>query len=240
SRALEDRGLSRRAEVQCCLAAQRLVTDDLERRPGRRARRAQRDEADAVRVLDGLPPGLGGTRRPREAHKACPSALANLRAWALLLPPLHVRQLARQTNRYPADPHRERCESALPPARAAETGDREGGRRGTRVEGASRTEGEPCEPTLAELRPERPLEVARAARLALRETPALPPGLRAARQDARCSELGARGSERVTPSSFTESEVEEVALGWLGELGYEVLQGPEIAYGERSAERTDP
>ncbi len=37
--------------------------------------------------------------------------------------------------------------------------------------------------------------------------------------------------------SFTESEVEEAALGWLDELEYTVLHGPEIAPGERDAER---
>jgi type I restriction enzyme, R subunit len=40
--------------------------------------------------------------------------------------------------------------------------------------------------------------------------------------------------------SFTESVVEEAALAWLGELGYEVLHGPQIAAGEAGAERIDP
>jgi type I restriction enzyme R subunit len=40
-------------------------------------------------------------------------------------------------------------------------------------------------------------------------------------------------------SRFTESVVEEAALAWLGELGYSVLHGPEIAAGEPAAERTD-
>ena len=39
---------------------------------------------------------------------------------------------------------------------------------------------------------------------------------------------------------FAESEVEEAALAWLGELGYSVLHGPEIAFGEPGAERSDP
>ena len=41
-------------------------------------------------------------------------------------------------------------------------------------------------------------------------------------------------------SNFTESVVEEAALEWLGQLGYTVLHGPEIAAGELAAERTDP
>jgi type I restriction enzyme R subunit len=40
--------------------------------------------------------------------------------------------------------------------------------------------------------------------------------------------------------SFTESVVEEAALDWLHALGYTVLHGPEIAFGESAAERTDP
>jgi len=40
--------------------------------------------------------------------------------------------------------------------------------------------------------------------------------------------------------SFTESVVEEAALAWLKELGYEVLYGPDIAAGEPAAERKDP
>ena len=38
-------------------------------------------------------------------------------------------------------------------------------------------------------------------------------------------------------SRFTESIVEEAALAWLGELGYAVLHGPDIAPGELLAER---
>ncbi|MGI8836530.1 MAG: type I restriction endonuclease subunit R [Pyrinomonadaceae bacterium] len=38
---------------------------------------------------------------------------------------------------------------------------------------------------------------------------------------------------------FTESVVEEAALSWLGELGYSILAGPEIAPGELLAERDD-
>jgi type I restriction enzyme R subunit len=41
-------------------------------------------------------------------------------------------------------------------------------------------------------------------------------------------------------SNFTESVVEEAALAWLEGLGYTVLHGPDLAYGEPSAERTDP
>ena len=40
--------------------------------------------------------------------------------------------------------------------------------------------------------------------------------------------------------SFTESIVEEAALGWLESLGYAVLLGPDIAVGEPAAERSDP
>jgi len=38
---------------------------------------------------------------------------------------------------------------------------------------------------------------------------------------------------------FTESIVEEAALGWLADLGYAVLHGPDIAAGEPNAERND-
>ena len=38
-------------------------------------------------------------------------------------------------------------------------------------------------------------------------------------------------------SGFTESVVEEAALEWFGELGYQVQHGPEIAPGEPAAER---
>jgi hypothetical protein len=41
-------------------------------------------------------------------------------------------------------------------------------------------------------------------------------------------------------SGFTESVVEEAALGWLEALGYAVLHGPDIAAGESAAERRDP
>lgn len=37
--------------------------------------------------------------------------------------------------------------------------------------------------------------------------------------------------------SFAESTVEEATLSWLGELGYSILAGPEIAPGELLAER---
>jgi len=39
---------------------------------------------------------------------------------------------------------------------------------------------------------------------------------------------------------FSESIVEDAALGWLGALGYAVLHGPDIAMGEAAAERGDP
>jgi type I restriction enzyme R subunit len=39
---------------------------------------------------------------------------------------------------------------------------------------------------------------------------------------------------------FTESVVEDAALGWLDALGYQVLHGPVIAVGEPAAERNDP
>ncbi|MGB6535063.1 MAG: type I restriction endonuclease subunit R [Xanthobacteraceae bacterium] len=40
-------------------------------------------------------------------------------------------------------------------------------------------------------------------------------------------------------AAFTESVVEEAALGWLGDLGYAVLHGPDIAAGQPGAERND-
>ena len=39
---------------------------------------------------------------------------------------------------------------------------------------------------------------------------------------------------------FTESVVEEAAFDWLRGLGYAVLSGPDIAFGEPAAERSDP
>ena len=45
---------------------------------------------------------------------------------------------------------------------------------------------------------------------------------------------------RVVSPVFTESVVEEAALGWLESLGYSILHGPEIAFGEPAAERRDP
>jgi len=39
-------------------------------------------------------------------------------------------------------------------------------------------------------------------------------------------------------AKFTESVVEDAALAWLGELGFALLHGPEIAPGELAAERT--
>ncbi|HVM78769.1 MAG TPA: type I restriction endonuclease subunit R [Stellaceae bacterium] len=41
-------------------------------------------------------------------------------------------------------------------------------------------------------------------------------------------------------AKLTESTVEEAALAWLEGLGYAVLHGPDIAVGERAAERADP
>ena len=40
--------------------------------------------------------------------------------------------------------------------------------------------------------------------------------------------------------SFTESVVEDAALEWLKALDYEILHGPDIAYGQPAAERNDP
>jgi type I restriction enzyme R subunit len=40
--------------------------------------------------------------------------------------------------------------------------------------------------------------------------------------------------------AFTESVVEEAAMEWLQGLGFTILAGPEIAYGEPGAERCDP
>lgn len=41
-------------------------------------------------------------------------------------------------------------------------------------------------------------------------------------------------------STFTESIVEDAALAWLGNLGYTMLHGPDIAVSEPAAERNDP
>lgn len=43
----------------------------------------------------------------------------------------------------------------------------------------------------------------------------------------------------MTRQRFTESVVEEAALGWLATLGYAVLHEPEIAPGEMYAKRQD-
>jgi type I restriction enzyme R subunit len=40
-------------------------------------------------------------------------------------------------------------------------------------------------------------------------------------------------------SAFIESVVEDAALAWMAELGWQVLHGPEIAPGETAAERDD-
>lgn len=40
-------------------------------------------------------------------------------------------------------------------------------------------------------------------------------------------------------SSFTETEVEQIALTWFESLGYSIHSGPEIAPGELAAERND-
>ncbi len=42
----------------------------------------------------------------------------------------------------------------------------------------------------------------------------------------------------MSGKSFTESEVEEVALGWFEDLGYGVLHGPDIADDGSTPERT--
>ncbi len=39
-------------------------------------------------------------------------------------------------------------------------------------------------------------------------------------------------------SGFTESVVEDAGLTWLGELGYSLLHGPEVAPDELAAERS--
>ena len=40
-------------------------------------------------------------------------------------------------------------------------------------------------------------------------------------------------------AAFTESEVEDAALEWLGSLGWKVVNGPSIAPDTAGAERTD-
>lgn len=40
--------------------------------------------------------------------------------------------------------------------------------------------------------------------------------------------------------AITESTVESATLAWLKSLGYATLHGPDIAFGESAAERTDP
>lgn len=44
----------------------------------------------------------------------------------------------------------------------------------------------------------------------------------------------------MASSSFTESVVEDAALGWLESPGYAVLHSPVVAAGEPAAERSDP
>jgi type I restriction enzyme R subunit len=44
-------------------------------------------------------------------------------------------------------------------------------------------------------------------------------------------------STTIFMSSFNESTVEDAALEWFGDLGYEVAHGPRIAPGEPEAER---
>ena len=41
-------------------------------------------------------------------------------------------------------------------------------------------------------------------------------------------------------AAFTESVVEDAALAWLKSLGYSVIHGPDMAFGELAAERNDP
>ena len=43
----------------------------------------------------------------------------------------------------------------------------------------------------------------------------------------------------MSPSHFTESDVEDAALTWLGDLGWQVAHGPDIAPDTLSTERTD-
>jgi type I restriction enzyme R subunit len=42
------------------------------------------------------------------------------------------------------------------------------------------------------------------------------------------------------PTNFAESDVEVAALGWLRGLGYDVRHGPDLLFGEPTAERSDP
>ncbi len=44
----------------------------------------------------------------------------------------------------------------------------------------------------------------------------------------------------MSEKDFSESVVEQAALAWLEALGYAVLHGPDIAFGEPAAERNDP
>jgi type I restriction enzyme, R subunit len=45
---------------------------------------------------------------------------------------------------------------------------------------------------------------------------------------------------RIVNLAFTESVVEDAALGWLESLGYGIQHGPDFAAGMPSAERSDP
>ncbi|MFZ3358405.1 MAG: type I restriction endonuclease [Xanthobacteraceae bacterium] len=56
----------------------------------------------------------------------------------------------------------------------------------------------------------------------------------------RARKAGHRSRGVMSAGTFTESIVEEAALGWLEALGYAVLHGPSIAAGEPAAERKDP
>lgn len=46
--------------------------------------------------------------------------------------------------------------------------------------------------------------------------------------------------QKIEMQAFTESVVEEAALGWLKALGYAVLHGPDMAVRMPGAERSDP
>jgi type I restriction enzyme R subunit len=44
----------------------------------------------------------------------------------------------------------------------------------------------------------------------------------------------------VSGASFAESTVEEAGLAWLDGQSYSVARGPQIAFGQSGAERSDP
>ena len=58
-------------------------------------------------------------------------------------------------------------------------------------------------------------------------------------KELNARELHVRADTTISHHGISESTVEDAALDWFEALGYTVLQGPEIAPGEPSAERTD-